>query len=270
MKEFIKKFSLSTFLIGIILFLTLPFISIILWSIGKDWSWPNLLPAEWSGQAWQYLIANHGNMLEATFSSFWLAAVVTVLVTIISIPAAKTLALDQFRGKKLIEILIFLPIIVPPIAVVMGVHHIFIKAGIADTFFGVVMAHLIPTTPYMVRVLKTVYAVVGDKMEEQSKALGANGWQTFRYITFPMIVPGIITGGVLVFLISLSQYLLTFLIGGGRILTLPLLLLPYVNSGNRPLAAVLSLIFTVPGIFIILATEFYLKKRYKDIDLYFV
>ena len=129
MKKFIKKFSLSTFLIGIILFLTLPFISIILWSIGKDWSWPNLLPAEWSGQAWQYLIANHGNMLEATFSSFWLAAVVTVLVTIISIPAAKTLALDQFRGKKLIEVLIFLPIIVPPIAVVMGVHHIFIKAA---------------------------------------------------------------------------------------------------------------------------------------------
>ena len=270
MKELIKKYSLGAFLGGVILFLTLPFISIILWSIGKNWAWPDLLPARWSFQAWRYLLANHGNMLEAVFNSFLMAAIVTVVVTIISIPAAKTLALDQFRGKRLVEILIFLPIIVPPIAVVMGVHHIFIKAGIADTFIGVVLAHLIPTTPYMVRVLKTVYAVVGDKMEEQSRALGASGWQTFRYITFPMIVPGIITGGVLVFLISLSQYLLTFLIGGGRIVTLPLVLLPYVNSGNRPLAAVLSLVFTVPGIFIILATEFYLKKRYKDIDLYFV
>ncbi|AZR74775.1 hypothetical protein BBF96_01280 [Anoxybacter fermentans] len=252
------------------IFFALPFLSLVLWSVGKDWCWPRIFPAQFSGQAWRYLFENYDSMGEAVLTSVLLAGTVTLIVTVISIPASRTLALDHFRGKRLIEILIFLPIIVPPIAVVMGIHLIFIKLGLVDTFTGVVLAHLIPTTPYMVRILKTVYAFVGRKMEEQAEALGANGWQTFWYITLPMITPGIITGGILVFLISLSQYLLTFLIGGGRVFTLPLVLFPFVTSGNRPLAAVLSLLFTVPGIFMILITEFYLRRRYADIDLYFV
>lgn len=266
----LKKLLLPLFVFAIFFAFAIPFLSLILWSVGKDWSWPKLLPAEFTGQFWTYLFDTYSKTGESVTTSILLAGVVTLIVIVISIPAGRILALEEFKGKNLIETLIFLPIIVPPIAVVMGIHLIFIRMGFADTFFGVVLAHLIPTTSYMVRILKTVFTVLGRKMEEQADALGANGWQTFWHVTFPMIIPGVITGGILVFLISLGQYLLTFLIGGGRVVTLPLVLFPYVTSGNRPMAAVLSILFTVPGIFVILITEFWLKRRYQDIDLYFV
>ncbi len=270
MERLINKLMFFIFAVGLFFVFAIPFVSLIFWSVGKDWSWPRLIPAEWTGQSWMYLFQDYGRIGESVFTSILLASVVTVIVIVISIPASRTLALDHFPGKSLIEILIFLPLVIPPIAVVMGVHFIFIKVGISDTFFGVVLAHLIPTTSYMLRILKTVFIAIGGKMEEQAGALGANKWQTIFHVTLPMIFPGIITGGILVFLISLSQYLLTFLIGGGRIVTLPLVLFPFVTSGNRPMAAVLSLLFTVPGIFVILITELWLKRRYKEIDLYFI
>lgn len=270
MVKSLQKIFRPLFMGSLLFAFVIPFLSLIFWSIGKDWSWPNLLPAERTLEFWRYLFNPYSKIGESVWTSVLLSGVVTLIVTIISIPASRILALEEFRGKNLVETLIFLPIIVPPIAVVMGVHLIFIRIGWSDTFLGVVMAHLIPTTSYMVRTLKTVFTVLGKKMEEQADALGANGWQTFWHVTFPMIIPGVITGGILVFLISLSQYLLTFLIGGGRVMTLPLVLFPYVTSGNRPMAAVLSILFTVPGIFVILITEFWLKRRYQDIDLYFV
>lgn len=270
MRILLKQMALHTFLFGIFFIFAVPFLSLLFWSIGKDWSWPSLIPRELTFQSWNYLFSGYGRIAEAVLTSMLLAGIVTLIVIVISIPTSSSLALSNFRGKNFIEVLIFLPIVVPPIAVVMGVHLIFIKFGFADTFWGVVLAHLIPTTSYMVRILKTVYTVLGDKMQEQAVALGANSWQTFRYVTLPMIFPGILTGGILVFLISLSQYLLTFLIGGGRIVTLPLVLFPFVSAGNRPIAAVLSLLFTFPGILVIIISEYWLKRRYEMIDLYFV
>jgi len=181
----------------------------------------------------------------------------------ITIPAAKALALYKFKGKRLIELLIFAPVIVPTVTVAMGIHLQFIKLGLANTFLGVVLIHIIPCIPYGVRILKSVFEIIGEEMEEQAKVLGANGFQVFYHITFPMLLPGIISAGSMVFIVSFSQYFLTFLIGGGRIITFSMLMFPYIQSGDRMMGSVYSIVFILTTLIFLIILEKITKKFYK-------
>jgi putative spermidine/putrescine transport system permease protein len=97
--------------------------------------------------------------------------------------------------------------------------------------------------------------------EEQARSLGASGIKTFWYVTLPAILPGIIVGGLFAFLISWSQYILTLLIGGGRVVTLPLLLFNFATSGRNDITGAIAMIYILPGILILVLTARHLSGR---------
>ena len=140
----------------------------------------------------------------------------------------------------------------------MGIHQVFIRYGLADTFLGVVLVHLIPVMPYVVLVFSGVFTNYNPEIEEAARTLGAKSWQIFRYVTLPALLPSVIVAALFAFIISWSQYLLTLLIGGGQVLTLPLLLLNFVNSGDYALASALSLVFILPVLVILWFTSRFL------------
>lgn len=252
-------------IIGIFLsFLLLPLAIIFLWSFAKNWPWPHLLPENWGLRGWSYFLNPSSKSLSTLLFSMFLSFSVTMITLGITIPAAKALALYKFKGKKLIEMLIFAPVIVPTVTVAMGIHLQFIKMGLADTFLGVVLIQLIPCIPYSIRILKSVFEIIGEEMEEQARVLGANGFQTFYYVTFPMILPGIISAGSMAFIVSFSQYFLTFLIGGGRIITFSMLMFPYIQSGDRMMASVYSVVFIFTTLIFLIIVERITNKFYKD------
>jgi putative spermidine/putrescine transport system permease protein len=175
----------------------------------------------------------------------------------IGIPAGRALGMHNFRGKRLVEFSILAPPIVPGLAVVMGIHVAFIKFGLADTMPGVILVHLIPTTPYMVMVLAGVFANYNPEFEEQARVLGAGPAATFRHVTLPAILPGVVVGGLFAFIISWSQYVLSLLIGGGNVLTLPVLLFTFAGAGDNAITAALAVTFIAPAIaFLILTSRF--------------
>jgi len=247
----------------------LPLLTALIASVAEGWAWPALLPSQLTFRWWAS-DALHGPVASALFTTVTVALCVTFVCALISIPAARALALSDFPGKHTVEAMLLLPVIVPPIAVVTGMQHVMIVLGLADTFFGVVLAHVVPAAPYMLRVLKTAYAAGGGRLEEQARNLGASATQTFLRVTLPVLAPGLVVGGTLAFLVSTGQYLLTFMCGGGRVLTLPLLLYPHAAAGNRPIAAVLSILLSVPGMLFILAAEAYLHRKLRDREVYFV
>jgi putative spermidine/putrescine transport system permease protein len=146
----------------------------------------------------------------------------------------------------------------PGIAVIMGIHVLFIKYGLADTLPGVILVHLIPTTPYAVMVLSSVFANYEVDFEDQARVLGASPVRTFLRVTVPMILPGVAVAALFAFLISWNQYVLTLIIGGGRVITLPLLLFSFAQSGDNAIAAALALVFLGPAIAILILTTRYL------------
>src|SRR5690606_9561948 len=117
-----------------------------------------------------------------------------------------------------------LPLIVPEAAIGLPLLMIFIGLGLAGSYPGIVIAHLIPTIPYMVRMLTSVYQGLGTEFEEQAMVLGASRLQVLFRVTLPMLAPGVVAGALFAFLVSSNIFLLTFLLGQGRIITLPTLL----------------------------------------------
>lgn len=241
---------------AIVMAVLLPLLPLLIWSAAFRWYFPDVLPTAWNSRAWAYVLSSSSQMLPALGYSTVVATAVTLLSILISIPAGRALGLYRFRGKTAVQFLILAPTIVPTIAVAMGIHVAFIRYGLADTLLGVILVHLIPVTPYMVLILASVFANYNLDYEAQARTLGATPWQAFWHITLPAIWPGLLVGSLFAFIISWSQYLLTLLIGGGRIVTLPLLLFSFANSGDHPITAALSIIFIAPAVlFLLLASR---------------
>ncbi|QYE99383.1 ABC transporter permease [Paraclostridium sordellii] len=256
MSEKLKKLIVNIILLTLILPLGILFI----WAITSSWVYPNLIPNEFSLRGFEYIL-NEEN-IKVLLNSIFISIVVVIITLIISIPAAKAIALCEFKGKKFFELLILSPIIIPMISVAMGIQLIFIKFGIANTLTGVILINIIPCIPYGVRIIADVYKLIGDKYEIQASMLGAKKIDILRYVTIPLILPGIIGASSMCFIISFSQYFLTLLIGGGSVITYPLLMFPYIQSGDRILASMYSIVFIIISLIVVMLMKKSLEKYY--------
>jgi putative spermidine/putrescine transport system permease protein len=246
-----------TILVGILV----PLLPLIIWSFAHRWFFPDLLPAEWSWRAWRYVFSSGSRVGTALFYSSVTALAVTFMSLLIGIPAGRALALYDFRGKTAVTFLILAPAIMPVIAVAMGIHVAFIRLGLADSLPGLILSHLIPVTPYVVLIMASVFANYNPDYERQARTLGARPYQVLRYVMLPAIKPGLIVAGMFAFIISWGQYLLNLLIGGGRILTMPVLLFTFASSGDNAMTAALSIVFIAPALLLLLVTVGYVTGR---------
>lgn len=247
--------------LGILLGVIIPMVPQLIWAVSHRWLFPAVAPTEWSLRAWEYIANPNTKVLGATFNSLWIALAVTAISILVGVPAGKALGMYKFRGKGLVELIILSPSIIPGLAVTMGMHVIFIRMGLSDTMFGVILVHLLPTIPYMTISMSGVFANYDPAFEEQARSLGANAFKTFFLITVPTVVPGIVTGAMFAFLISWGQYILTVIIGGGRVITLPLLLFSFAGSGDFPVTSAMSIIFLLPSIIILFITSKFLSGK---------
>ncbi len=245
----------------LIVWLVLPLVPLAIWSFARGWRFPDLLPQEWSLKAWSYALSDTSGVVGSLGLTIGISAGATVLSILVGVPAGRALGMYRFRGKQVVELMILAPTIVPGIAVALGIHSVFIAMGLTNTVTGVMLVHLVPTLPYMVLVMAGIFANFDPSFEAQARSLGASPVQTFWYVTLPAILPGIIVGGMFAFLVSWSQYILTLLIGGGRVVTLPLLLFNFATSGRNDITGAIGMIYILPGILILLLTARHLSGQ---------
>ena len=251
MKHFWRWTGVTVMVIAILA----PIVPQIIWSFAGRWFFPDLLPSQWSLDSWRYVFSASSRVGEGLVNSLIIALIVSVLSVIVGLPAARAIALHKFRGKGLVEWLLMVPILVPGIVAVMGIHILFIRYRLTDTYMGVALVHLIPSIPYMVLVMASVFANYGTELEETARTLGASPLRVFWHVTLPGIFPGLLVATMFTFLISWSQYVTTLLIGGGRIITLPLVLFPFISGSNQSAAAAISLVFVAPAIVVLIFTS---------------
>lgn len=229
-----------------------PLLPLLIWPFAQGWFFPDLLPTTWTLRTWSYLVSPSARLGEALVNSVGIAAGVVALAVAVGLPAARVLALHRFRGRTLVEWLFLAPLIVPGLVVAMGIHILFIRYGLADTHLGVILVHLIPALPYFVLVMGSVFANYSTELEQTAATLGAGPLRIFWHVTLPAIAPGLMVAILFTFLVSWSQYITTVLIGGGKVITLPMLLFPFISAANHPQAAAISLVFLAPA-FVVLA-----------------
>lgn len=245
----------------LMVWLVLPLIPLAIWSFARGWRFPDLLPRDWTLRSWDYALSDTSGVIDSLGLTIGIAAATTGLSVIVGLPAGRALGLYRFRGKALVELLILAPVIVPGIAVVLGVHTIFLGLGLTNSVAGVVLVHLIPTLPYVTLVIAGTFAGFDTHYEDQARSLGAGPVRVFWHVTLPMIRPGLIVGALFAFLVSWSQYILTLVIGGGRVETLPLLLFSFATSGRNDIAGAIGMIYILPGLVILAITARQLTGR---------
>ena len=237
-----------------------PLLTLGLFALSKGWFYPEPFPAQLTPEAFSRLISDT-RTLKAIIDSLLLAVLVSLLSLIIGYPAARAIGTQDFPAKKYVWLAIFLPTVVPPLAIGMGMSILALQTGLSGTPFGIILAHIVPTLPYTVFTLAGVFARYDENYEYQALALGASPTRIFFAITLHLLAPGLAVAGLFAFLISWSQYLLTLLVGGGRVLTLPVLLFSAVSGGNPTTISALSLLFLAPPVLIIAATARFLGEN---------
>lgn len=254
----LKNLIVELFIISFIF----PLIILCIWSITGVWTYPNILPQSYSLRGFEYIL-NLENV-KVLINSIVISIIVVFITVIISIPASKALSLYNFKGKRFFELLVLSPIIIPTISIAMGIHIFFIKLQISNSYIGVIIINILPCIPYAVRIIGDVYKLVGDKFEIQAKMLGASNIDIFKFVTLPLLLPGILGASSICFIIVFSQYFLTMLIGGGNIVTYPMIMFPYIQSGDRTLGSLYSMVFLIVSIMILILIEKRVKRYYKN------
>ena len=151
--------------------------------------------------------------------------------------------LYDFAGKGFFYFLSMLPFLVPSTVFAMGIQVSFIRWGLSNTVTGVVVAHTICSLPYAVHLMIEGTEAVGNKLEEQARVLGAGPWKAFFKVTFPMLMPVMLASMSMSYIVSFSQYFITLLIGGGSVKTFAIVMVPYLQGGDRNIASIYSMIF---------------------------
>jgi putative spermidine/putrescine transport system permease protein len=264
-----KSILLKMFVYSFILSLLIPIAVIAVWSLSGRWSWPSLVPESLSLRGINELFGGYSGAMQVLGSSILISLVVALLAVIIAVMTARALVIYDFKGKALLSFGTILPIIIPSTVFGMGIHVLFIKIGLSDTVLGVIIVHLICALPYAIKIMTDITAAFGNKLEEQASVLGATPGQILKDITLPCLIPGLISSASMAYILSFSQYFITLIIGGGNVKTFTMMMVPYLQSGDRTIASAYSMVFICSTLIVFMIFEKSVKKFGKDESGYF-
>jgi len=172
-------------------------------------------------------------MLSSLRNSLIIAAFATVISTVIGTMVALSLTRGNYRGKGIIDSILFLPVVIPEITQAISLLTFFslvfsfisrITNGAIQPSFGfgtIIIGHVVFNISYVAIVVRARLADMNPRLEEAARDLGANEWRTFWRITFPLILPGVISGALLAFTLSLDDFVITFFVSGPGTTALP-------------------------------------------------
>ncbi len=213
----------------------------------RGWFYPQVLPREWTAEAVSRLVTDPG-IRDALATGLVVSLAATTVAMLLGVPAARALGTRRFPGRGLALAVLALPLLVPPPAVGIGLNVAFLRAGLAGDTVGVVLAHLVPTVPYVVFPLLGAFARYDEGIELQARSLGAGPLTVAVRVSLPLLAPALAVAALFGFLASWGQYTLTLLIGGGRVVTLPVLLVSTATGGDPAVAATLALALAGPAV----------------------
>jgi putative spermidine/putrescine transport system permease protein len=176
-------------------------------------------------------------------SAVWVSVVIAVAATIVSLVcgtlAALALARSSFRGRELINMIFLSPMMIPPVVKGLSFVLYFGIVGLRPGFTSLLLAHIVITLPYVIRVVYPCFYGLDRSLEEASRNLGASDFQTFWKITFPLIRPGVFAGGIFSFIMSIDDVGVSVFLITPETTNLSVLLLTWANSvADNTLAAV--------------------------------
>lgn len=173
--------------------------------------------------------------------AFWSTTVATILGTF----SALSLVRYRFGGREAISAFMLSPILFPTIVFGLALLVFYSRVGLSGSFAGLVIAHSVLTTPFVIRLVMASLAEFDPAVEEASRNLGAGWWRTFLQVTLPLIRPGVLAGAVFAFIISFDELVVTLFLAGPDMTTLPVRIYTYVEFSSDPTISAISTMLIV-------------------------
>ncbi len=221
--------------------------------------------SRWEGFSLQWYVTLFQN--DAIALALWNSLIVATVRTVVSTALATLVAVGMerfdFSGKLAMDSVLYLPIIIPDIAMAVMLLLFFVQAGQALGLIGfrfslglgtVILAHIAFNVAFVTVTVRARLADFDRSLEEAARDLYANEWATFRFVTLPLIMPGVLAGALLAFTMSLDDFVVTFFTSGPGSTTLPLRIYSMVKTGITPEINALSTLMLLVSMVLVLVS----------------
>jgi len=201
-------------------------------------------------------------LLEAFKNTFIVASVSTLVSVVIGTISAFGLSRFEFKTKRFINSLIYIPIVIPEIVLGISLLSVYTLMHLSLGMFTLILAHITFSIPYVIVSVRSSLEGMNPYLEEASNDLGANSIQTFFRVTLPSILPGIFSGGMLAFTLSMDDVVISYFTAGPDACTLPQYIYSMIKSGIRPdVNALFSLMLVLTLIGLTIYSIMLFKRR---------
>ncbi len=210
---------------------------------------------EWYGK----LLENE-SLLEAYGNTLLVGAFSTLIATIIGTLASYGMSKYKFKGKGIIDALLYIPVVIPEIVLGISLLAIFNLSNIPMGLTSLIIAHATFSIPFVVFTVNARFAGFDKSVEEAAMDLGANRLKTFFTVTLPIIMPGVISGAFLAFTLSVDDIIISFFTTGPGSNTFPLKVMELTKTGVTPDVYALTTIVLLVTIAVVIVTQRDKKK----------
>ena len=227
---------------------------------------------------WFCELAKNDDVIEAAGNTLTIAFTSSIIATIIGTMAALALQRYDYRLKPFSQTSLYIPIVIPEIVMGIGILTLFSQLfGVINGALGlhgdsrltlglgtVIVSHIAFSVPFVTLVVQARLQGFDKSFEEAAMDLGANEWTTFRRVTFPMILPGILAGGLLAFTLSLDDFVITFFTNGPGSTTLPIYVYGLLRKIITPQVNALSTVWILIVFIAVLALQLLQSRDQKQ------
>jgi putative spermidine/putrescine transport system permease protein len=164
---------------------------------------------KWYVSAWEEF-----QLPDVLIATFTVVGAVVLISGLLGVPAAYAMARREFPGKRFVMLLFLLPMLVPPITFGIPLATVLYQAGAAGSVWGVILANLVPTVPFVILVMIPFIQQIDPRVEQAARVFGAGTWRMFVHVLVPLLTPGILAALLLVLVRTIAMFELTFLTAG--------------------------------------------------------
>ncbi len=210
---------------------------------------------------WYERVLSNPRILEAAMNSLIVALLATLGSVVIGTLMALAMERYRFRSQPLWDGLLYLPVIVPEIVMGISLLLFFAAVRLERGIVTLVISHIAFCMPFVYLTMRARLADFDRSLEEAAQDLGANEWVTFRRITLPLLMPGIISSALLAFTLSLDDFVISFFVTGVGSQTLPVYIWGQIRRGVTPEVNAISTLMLALSIILVLISQLLQRRQ---------
>ncbi|GAA3196703.1 ABC transporter permease [Actinocorallia longicatena] len=255
----LKGRGLHLYTLVLIAWLILPIAVMILFGFNDTHSKQNF---EWEGFTlkWYRHLFDKSDLTDALVNSLTIAAISTVVTTVLGTFVGLALGRYRFKGKGLTNLVLFAAISSPEIVMGASLLSMFVTLSAPRGYWTIVIAHVMFSLSFVAVTVRARVVGLDPSVEEAAQDLGADAFTRFRLITLPMIMPGVISGALLAFVLSVDDFVITNFTSGSTV-TFPLWIYGSTRTGTPPQVNVMGTLIFAVGVLIAIVNVISARRR---------